>query len=75
MAHSYSSDPSLEGIISGEKEVYKIKKSLFEIWHSELDVAVVVKCNLPIGVWGYLCILSFHSKKFRDFPVGPEVKT
>ena len=62
--------------VSQEKKVYKIKKSLFEIWPSKLDVAIVIKCNLPIGVRGYLCILSFHSikKKFRDFPVGPEVK-
>lgn len=56
--------------VSQEKKVYKIKKSLFEIWPSKLDVAIVIKCNLPIGVRGYLCILSFHSikKKVQGLP-------
>lgn len=56
--------------VSQEKKVYKIKKSLFEIWPSKLDVAIVIKCNLPIGVRRYLCILSFHSikKKVQGLP-------
>ena len=49
--------------VSQEKKVYKIKKSLFEIWPSKLDVALVIKCNLPIGLRGTSAFYHFTPLK------------